>query len=126
MKDYTKVLLVEENPLTQLQNNVLLKQFGCIVDIAKNGKQALQKSKGKYDIIFMNIGLPDISGIQVTKTIRNHESKKEHVPIVAISAIDEQRYFDECIASGMDTALAKPLTLAKIKETLGLLSPVRL
>ena len=83
-----QVLVVEDNPIAQRVAKSLLTQSSCQVDVASNGQEALNLWKqNEYDLIFMDIGLPDMDGYQVTHHIRVQEvTKNRHIPIIALTA----------------------------------------
>lgn len=106
-----KILIVEDNPTAARALLMSVKPFNCSVDIAENGAQAIEKAQNNsYDIILMDVGLPDISGIEATKTIRSFsDAKKAQVPIVAITGhADTPEIQKECIDAGMQDVLSKP------------------
>ncbi len=79
------VLLVEDNPIAQMMEKELLLSTGCQVDIAATGQEALEKfSSHAYSLVFMDIGLPDISGYKVTEKIRQYEKDKQHSPTLIL------------------------------------------
>lgn len=103
-----KILLVEDFKIAQRAAVMLLTQLNCEVDVAETGAQALEWIlKKKHDLIFMDIGLPDMDGIAVTKKIRAIE---KDVPIVALTANSDGEYKDQCDEVGMNGFLTKPLT----------------
>ena len=79
------VLVVEDNKVAAVAVSLELKSLNCTVEIAKNGAEALEKTESNTDdLILMDIGLPDIDGIEVTKKIRAlSDARKSRVPIVA-------------------------------------------
>ncbi len=107
-----RILLVEDNTIAQTVAKVLLNQCNCQVDIAVDGQSALQLwKKNKYDLIFMDIGLPDMDGYQVTHHIRVQEiAKNHHTPIIALTAHVGEENKQRCIESGINAVLSKPLT----------------
>lgn len=111
----TSILLVEDNTLVAKVTQAMLSSFGCIVDIAVDGQCAISLAKSrKYDLIFMDVGLPDIEGDVVTKQIREWELLLgKHTPIVALTAHVDAENKQQCIEAGMDAVLAKPMS----KET---------
>ncbi len=112
------VLLVVDEPIVQMVVIAMLKKLGCAVVLAETGKDALAKfSTNTYDIILMDIGLPDMRGTDVTKEIRRREVDK-HTPIIAVTAytIDEVKV--ECDAAGMDAIYNKPLPGETLEEIL--------
>ncbi|AHE67926.1 PAS domain S-box [Legionella oakridgensis ATCC 33761 = DSM 21215] len=83
-----QVLVVEDNVIAQTVAKSILAQLDCDTDIAETGKKAVELWKqGHYDLMFMDIGLPDIDGYEVTRLIRVQElAKNTHVPIIALTA----------------------------------------
>jgi CheY-like chemotaxis protein len=106
-----KILLVEDDPVVSLVHRYMLEDMGYSPDIAKNGKEALTLSTGDYDLILMDIGLPDIDGIQVTVKIRDREinESKNRSHIIAMTAYSIEEVRDKCFAAGMDEVTAKPI-----------------
>ena len=115
------VLLVEDNPIAQMMEKELLLSTGCQVDIAATGQEAFEKfSSHAYPLVFMDIGLPDISGYKVTEKIRQYEKDKQHSPtlILGLTAHVQKQDLDQGIESGMNDIFSKPLTAAQAKEIL--------
>ena len=80
-------------------------------NMAEDGQNALAKFQNKtYDLVFMDIGLPDMDGHAVTMKIREHEKGIRHAPIVALTAHANDAEKAKAMASGMDGFYAKPLT----------------
>ncbi len=106
-----RILLVEDNMLNQKFAKVTLTKQGHFLDIAENGKVALEKFKlDTYDLILMDIQMPIMSGIEATKEIRRIELEKhiEPIKIIAVTAFALDNKREECMAAGMDNFLAKP------------------
>ncbi len=112
------VLLVEDEPLIQRFTQQVLAEFGCKVQIAENGKEALSKSEQRYDLILMDIGLPDISGIEVTKLIRQAKNVNCKTPIIALTAHASDYDKARCITSGVSDFLTKPASYVSFKKIL--------
>ncbi|HSH52951.1 MAG TPA: response regulator, partial [Bacteroidales bacterium] len=113
------VLLVEDNLINQKIVLLSLKKAVKNVDIANNGKEALDKFGSiKYDVILMDIQMPIMNGIVTTKKIRNIEkSSNTHTPIIAITANALLGDKEECLAAGMDDYISKPFQIdALIKK----------
>ena len=108
----THILLVEDNVIAAKVTKLLLNDLGCIVDIAHNEKTALQLvRKNNYDLIFLDIGLPDSSGICTAKQIREWEAvENKHIPILALTAHIDAENKTACLDAGMEEVLTKPLT----------------
>ena len=119
------VLVVEDNAIAQTVAKSILAQLGCHVDLAINGKEALSLWKqNEYDLIFMDIGLPDMDGYQVTHHIRVQEvAKNRHTPIIALTAHVGEENKQRCIESGMNAVLSKPLSQKICGEILGSFIP---
>lgn len=123
-----KLLLVEDEEICALFAQTILQELGYQVDLAKNGTEALQKYKiNTYDLIFMDVGLPDINGIEVTRKIRvDEKTTDKHVPIIALTAHIDNDSKQQCVESGMDTVLSKPIEKEKIGEILNAFIPSRI
>ncbi len=122
--DQANVLLVEDNLINQKIVQLSLKEKVRNLDIANNGKEALDKfDKSKYDIILMDIQMPVMDGILATKKIREIESSTNiQTPIIAITANALSGDREKCLAVGMDDYIAKPfqvdVLLYKMKNLL--------
>lgn len=113
------ILIVEDNPTAAIAIKIALKKYDCNVTLAENGAKGLAKAQEKrYDLILMDIGLPDTTGLEVTKNIRSLIDKKlASVPIVALTGHVNKK--EECLAVGMQDLLnkpAQPLALDKILQ----------
>ena len=111
-------LIVEDNPINQKMIQHTLKNIGISSECADNGKEGLslymQKSES-YDVVFMDIQMPVMNGVDATKAILAYEQSKQldHVPIIAVTANaligDRERF----MAEGMDEYVSKPIDLEK-------------
>lgn len=104
-----RVLVVEDNLINQKVASALLQQLGCVVDIVDNGEAALRKFQDGYDLIFLDIGLPDMDGFAVGAKMRELEEEGEHIPIVALTAHVFAQDRKRCFDVGMDEVMAKPV-----------------
>lgn len=117
-----KALIVEDNELNSEIISIILSQYDVDVDIATNGKDALEQFQQTkpftYDIIFMDIMMPIMNGLEATQKIRALDREDHNIPIYAMSANafleDEKR----SIESGMNGHLSKPLNTQKLLEIL--------
>jgi PAS domain S-box-containing protein len=104
----TKVLVVEDMALNQLLMKTLLDDFGFESDIANNGKIAIEKlKKSNYDIILMDLQMPEMNGFEATIYIRN--VLKLNIPIIALTADVTTMDINKCRQVGMDDYLSKPV-----------------
>ncbi|QEY52323.1 PAS domain-containing sensor histidine kinase [Legionella longbeachae] len=120
-----RILVVEDNPIAQIVAKTFLNQCDCHVDIAIDGQSALTYwRQNKYDLIFMDIGLPDMDGYQVTHHIRVQEiAKNLHTPIIALTAHVGDENKQRCIESGMNAVINKPLTPKNCRDILNTFIP---
>lgn len=105
---HIKVLVVEDIPLNQLLMKTLLDDFGFERDMAGNGKIAIEKLKRHtYDIILMDLQMPEMNGFEATEYIRN--TMKSQIPIIALTADVTTVDLAKCKAVGMNDYIAKPV-----------------
>jgi two-component system, chemotaxis family, CheB/CheR fusion protein len=105
---HIKVLVVEDMALNQLLMKTLLDDFGFERDIAANGKIAIKKLKEKeYDIILMDVQMPEMNGFEATEYIRN--KMKSTIPIIALTADVTTVDLEKCKEVGMNDYIAKPV-----------------
>jgi CheY-like chemotaxis protein/signal transduction histidine kinase len=111
LKD-AKILLVEDNAINQKIVLISLSKAVNHIDVASNGKQALEMFANKqYDLILMDILMPVMDGIMATKKIREIESTGDtHIPIIAVTANALAGDRENCLAGGVDDYIAKPFT----------------
>ncbi|WP_193786635.1 response regulator, partial [Legionella drozanskii] len=114
------VLVVEDNAIAQTVAKALLKQLNCEAHIAETGRKAVDLWRiNHYDLIFMDIGLPDIDGYEVTHQIRIQElTRKTHTPIIALTAHAGDENKKRCIDAGMNAVITKPLTAQNCADIL--------
>ena len=117
-----RVLLVEDNPVNQLVGRSLLEQLGVVVEIAADGRQAVERARD-FDLVLMDCQMPVMDGFEATRRIRDLGVK---VPILALTAdlVDDRR--KQCIAAGMDGFIGKPVRLAELRVELASYLPMGL
>ncbi len=106
-----KILLVEDNPINQMVVLAVLQQFGCKVETAHNGQDAINMiSQHKYDLILMDCQMPVMDGYEATHHIRELErvDGTAHTPIIAFTAHALKGASEKCIEAGMDGYISKP------------------
>lgn len=110
-------MLVENNKLAQLGAKINLTEMGCEVDIVSTGQEALSITAQKiYDIVFMDIGLDEMDGFEVTKLIRNQIGKNSKTPIVALTAHADIDFKEQASKAGMDDFIVKPISIKTAQE----------
>lgn len=119
------VLLVEDDIVNRRVAVGMLRRLGCLVDVAENAQQALGLvAKRSYDIILMDVQLPDQDGLTLTRQLRQQPGWLAKVPIVAMTAggaVDDRK---RCLNAGMNDYLAKPLSLTTLSQRLAMYTNV--
>lgn len=111
------VLLVEDHPAIRFVFEQQLRSIGCLVTACPDGGTALRMFDSKpFDLILMDCGLPDMSGYEVTRSLRAREKSGRHTPILALSASTDAAHKMACIECGMDGLLKKPLELSLLRS----------
>ena len=114
-----KILLADDNLVNQRVAMNMLGKMGHRVTLATNGLEALEKwRQGEFDLILMDVQMPEMNGLQAARQIREEEAIGTHVPIVAMtaSAMSEDR--DRCLAAGMDDFISKPVSYKVIEQVI--------
>lgn len=114
------ILLVEDNIINQRFAKALIEMRGWKVTIAQDGETASEMTKSKlFDAILMDIQLPGLDGYTVTGTIREREKTTgAHVPIIAVTAQAMNGSLDNCLESGMDDYIPKPIDKEELYRTI--------
>lgn len=115
-----RLLLVEDNEINQVLAQRLIHKRGHKVVIASNGREALALLEIEYfDLVLMDIQMPEMSGLEVTAQIRrNEQATGQHIPIVATTASAMKEDRERCVQAGMDAYLSKPLERDSLFETI--------
>jgi signal transduction histidine kinase/ActR/RegA family two-component response regulator len=118
--DGVRVLLVEDNPVNQKVAIRMLQKLGCMVELAENGQQALEKlERASYDIVLMDMQKPIMDGLTATRLLRQREQQTgHHQVVIALTANAMQTDRELCLEARMDDYLSKPLTLDALQVML--------
>lgn len=111
------VLVTEDNMINQKLIKRILEEHGIRVDIANNGLESFEKRRnGSYDLIFMDIQMPVMDGIEATREILDYEEDEEltHIPIVALTANALKGDRERFLAEGMDEYITKPIETTEL------------
>ncbi|MBI5897009.1 MAG: response regulator, partial [Desulfobacterales bacterium] len=126
-----RILLVEDNPINQKVTLYLLARFGFSTDAVINGRLALEAlEKDAYDLVLMDIQMPEMDGLEATRIIRDpHSAVRDHaVPVIALTAHAMKGDREQFLAAGMDDYVAKPIQpqilLQTIERVLSQRSPI--
>ena len=104
-----RVLVVDDVPVNLVVIEKMLDSLGYMVESATNGREAVEAVRnGNYDMIFMDIQMPEMDGLEATRRIRALDVEQSSIPIVAITANTMESDRDACIETGMNDFLAKP------------------
>jgi len=112
-------LVAEDNLINQKLVQILLQKYKILVSTASDGNEAVSMCmKNSYDIIFMDIDMPDKNGIEATQEIKGSKSKNVHTPIVALTAMAMDGDKEMLLSEGLDDYISKPLTKEKLEYIL--------
>ena len=113
-----RVLLVEDNRVNQTVAVRMLESMGCVPTVADNGAIGVDIwSSGEFDLILMDMQMPEMDGSEASRIIRKKEKRKGgHTPIIALTANAMLGDREKCLAAGMDDYLAKPVQKASLER----------
>ncbi|WP_340820773.1 PAS domain S-box protein [Methanolobus sp. WCC4] len=116
-----RILLVEDNIVNQHVAQSMLQKLGLNADIANNGIEAVKAfEKAEYDLILMDVQMPEMDGLEATKHIRRSHtlSSDRHTPIIAMTAHAMKGDREMCLEAGMDDYISKPIKLKSLANIL--------
>jgi len=111
-----KVLVAEDDPTMRQMIGTLLSRRGVACSLAEDGERTVAAwEKGDFDIIFMDVQMPEMDGLQATRVIREKEQARGgHVAIIAMTAHTMPEDKAECLNSGMDGYISKPIVFEEL------------
>jgi CheY-like chemotaxis protein len=116
------VLLVEDNKINQRIAVLNLENLGCKVDTAENGEEALEFfHRKRFDLIFMDVQMPVMDGLEATRRIRREEDALESlrpVYIIAMTANAMKGDREMCLTAGMDDYISKPFKTEELRKSI--------
>lgn len=110
-----RVLLIEDDPIVQFVHKKMLDDLGCVVDAFTHGEEAIKHLQG-HDLLFVDISLPDISGFDVIKKIRDTFTKP--IPIIALTVYTGKEERLACLKAGANEFASKPISQNNLKKIL--------
>jgi signal transduction histidine kinase/DNA-binding response OmpR family regulator len=115
-----RILVAEDNRVNQRVVVRMLEKMGHLPAIAHNGREALSMlDAGTFDLVFMDVQMPEIGGLTATRKIRDNEMQTgNHIPIIAMTAHAMKGDKERCLEAGMDAYISKPVTSQRIAETI--------
>ncbi len=119
-RNRSRVLLAEDNAVNQTLALRLLEKRGYFVSVAGNGREALAAlEKEIFDVVLMDIQMPEMDGFEATATIRESEkSTGKHIPIIALTAHALKSDQERCLSAGMDAYISKPIRTNELFTTI--------
>ncbi|MBP1910208.1 PAS domain S-box protein [Methanolobus bombayensis] len=120
-KKEARILLVEDNVVNQHVAQSILQKLGITADVANNGLEAIEALETiAYDLVFMDIQMPEMDGLEASRHIRNEQSSviNHNVPIIAMTAHAMKGDEDKCIEAGMNDYLPKPVNLEALAQVI--------
>jgi signal transduction histidine kinase/DNA-binding response OmpR family regulator/HPt (histidine-containing phosphotransfer) domain-containing protein len=123
-----RILIAEDNPVNQRVVVRMLEKMGHVPTIAHNGREALSMlGEGIFDLVFMDVQMPEIDGLTATRTVRKNETQTgAHIPIIAMTAHALKGDKARCLTAGMDAYISKPVTSKEIADTIAEFFPLEL
>ena len=121
-----RVLVVEDNPVNQKLMKIVLEKRGFLVSLASDGIDAIRIfSEQPFDLIFMDLVMPNMDGLQATVRIRELEKQAgSYIPVIALTAYATEGYLEKCFEAGMDGYITKPVSgqklFSEIEKVLGM------
>jgi CheY-like chemotaxis protein len=114
-----RILLAEDNTVNQKLALRLLERMGYRADVVANGLEVLEAlQRQRYDVILMDVQMPEMDGLEASRTIHEGWPAEQHPRIVAMTANAMQGDREECLAAGMDDYLTKPIQIKALQEAL--------
>jgi CheY-like chemotaxis protein len=120
MLNSIRILIVEDTRIAQLVVKAYMTHLGCIVDIAEDGKSAIESTtQTQYDLILMDIGLGDgPNGFEITQHIKSHSPLNKDTPIIALTSHGDSDIRQKAADVGMILFLRKPFTTAYAQQVM--------
>lgn len=114
-----RILIAEDNPVNQRLARRLIEKLGYKADIVNNGLEALKAIERKsYDVILMDCQMPELDGYEATRRIRDGQTGKTRIPVLAMTANAMAGDREKCLDAGMDDYITKPVDLRCLREAL--------
>ncbi|TAG10815.1 MAG: response regulator [Sphingobacteriia bacterium] len=116
---HLSILVAEDNGMNQLLATKMFKKIGYTIEIANNGKEAVEMvGKKKYDLVFMDIHMPEMDGLEATSTILQNTANSESPIIIAMTANAVKEAETEYLNAGMKDIVTKPFTIEQLRKVL--------
>jgi len=115
---HAQLLLVDDSLVNQMVATAMLAKAAAHIDVAANGHEAIAAVRAKdYDLILMDLAMPEMDGLEATRIIRAMSDGKGRMPIIAMTAQAMEADRERCIAAGMDDYVSKPVDRIVLLQT---------
>ena len=120
-----RVLLAEDNRVNQLVATRILEKLGHHVTVVSSGREAVSAvQSGKFDLVAMDVQMPEMDGLEATAAIRNWERPTgTHIPVIALTAHAMKGDRERCLGAGMDGYTSKPIRIKELEQVISELAP---
>jgi len=117
---FPRVLFVEDDPIAQFVHKRMLRRLNCKVDMVDNGTKALQLFKKGYDVLLVDLGLPDKHGTQLVEDIQQlrKDKFKKDFRIIVLTANVSESIREDCLKLGVEKVLNKPIDLETLDQAI--------
>jgi CheY-like chemotaxis protein len=113
------VLVVDDDPASVKVITFFLEKEGCTFDCAHSGKEALKLyASRQYDAVFLDLMMPGIDGFEFAMLVRDSEQNQSRIPIIAVTALEEEYGLERCRSIGMDAFVPKPISAITLRNVL--------
>ncbi len=114
-----KILLVEDNPVNQMLARRMLEKLGYAPDLAADGRMAVEVARtGGYDLVFMDVLMPEMDGLEATRRIVNGRERRDRPAVIAMTANAMDGDREKCLAAGMDDYVSKPMRMDDLRRVI--------
>ena len=114
-----RLLLAEDSPTNKMLATAILREAGYLVTAVSNGRELLEALRAAtYDLVIMDIFMPEMDGIEATETIRALPGQIGQVPIIAMTAYSLESDKESCLKAGMNDYISKPIRKQEMLETI--------
>ena len=114
-----RILVAEDNTTNQLVAVGLLERLGYRADVVANGREAVEAvGRSRYDLVLMDCQMPEMDGFEATRAIRQSEPPGRRLPILALTADATAQGREQCMGSGMDDYVTKPIDRGRLREAM--------
>lgn len=120
MLDGPAILVVDDHQINRQALSLMLEPLGATPDNAVSGQDALRRlAQRPYDLVLMDVNMPEMTGPQTVRRLRRAAGPNQFTPVIAVTGAVDERTLDECLASGMNDWIAKPIDVGQLYAAMG-------